>query len=587
MAFQTPITIKEAVDNIRRRKYLLPSIQRKLVWNSGQIERLFDSLMRDYPIGSFLFWHVDRERLNDFTFYEFIKDYHERDNRNNAKADPISDSDITGILDGQQRLTSLYIGLFGSYAEKEKSKRWDNDKAFPKRFLHLNLLKGYTEDENDLELAYDFYFMTEEEARENRTDDPENFFWFRASDIFTFKSHGDIGSFLMREISQTADPEKAQFANDTLFKFYSLVNDRPVINFFLEKNGDLDKVLNIFVRVNSGGTQLSYADLLLSIASASWNKLDAREEITNFVEEISDQGTGFRFSQDFVLKSALVLSDLPNIQFKVNNFNNANMRTIEENWGTMCDAIRLAVNLVESFGYTRETLSSNYALIPIAYYLLKKGNPPNFVESANFLSDRQNIRKWLIASLLKRAFGGQPDTVLRPIRQILQRDSGAFPIDAIVDEFKGKNKSIVFTDDDISALFDHYYGSQYTFSTLAVFYPTLDFKNKFHVDHIFPKSLFKRKNLLNRGISEPDADVFMENVDYLANLQLLEGIPNMEKSNKEFKDWLEEAYPDKDARRAYMERNYIPDVDLSLENFGEFFEERTKLMTSRFAQLIK
>ena len=79
----------------------------------------------------------------------------------------------------------------------------------------------------------------------------------------------------------------------------------------------------------------------------------------------------------------------------------------------------------------------------------------------------------------------------------------------------------------------------------------------------------------------------MEEFDWLANLQLLEGQPNIEKSNKDFREWLEETYPDPLARRTYMERHYIPDVDLSLDNFGQFIEERTKLMTAKFQSLLK
>jgi len=118
MPFETPITIKESVDKVHKKKYLLPAIQREVVWKTKQIERLFDSLMRDYPIGSFLFWRVERQRSKDYQFYEFIRDYHEQDNRHNPKADISGDDDIVAILDGQQRLTALYVGLKGTYAYK-------------------------------------------------------------------------------------------------------------------------------------------------------------------------------------------------------------------------------------------------------------------------------------------------------------------------------------------------------------------------------------------------------------------------------------------------------------------------------------
>ena len=61
MSFQTPITIKEAIENIESNKYLLPAIQREFVWKHSKIEWLFDSIMRNYPISSFLFWEVSGE----------------------------------------------------------------------------------------------------------------------------------------------------------------------------------------------------------------------------------------------------------------------------------------------------------------------------------------------------------------------------------------------------------------------------------------------------------------------------------------------------------------------------------------------
>ena len=140
MSFQTPITIKEAVDNIHAKRYLLPAIQREVVWEVDQITRLFDSLMRDYPIGSFLFWYVEKKNTSRYQFYEFVRNYHEKNNPHNPKANVSGQDDITGILDGQQRLTSLYIGLRGSYAYKEPRKHWNNPQAFPKRRLYLNLL---------------------------------------------------------------------------------------------------------------------------------------------------------------------------------------------------------------------------------------------------------------------------------------------------------------------------------------------------------------------------------------------------------------------------------------------------------------
>jgi uncharacterized protein with ParB-like and HNH nuclease domain len=583
MSFQTPITVKEAVNNVHAKKYLLPAIQRELVWDTLQIERLFDSLMRDYPVGSFLFWHVDKRKAHEFQFYEFIRDYHERDRKHNPKADLTGEDDITAILDGQQRLTALYIGLRGTYAYKEHMKRWDNPAAFPPRKLYLNLLTKYS-DEEEIDLEYDFLFLTDKEAQEQRDDDH---FWFRVGDILQFKNLYEVGNHLVRSGLMTLPEEKAVFANETLHKLYSVVHEERVVNYFLEKGEELDKVLNIFVRVNSGGTPLSHSDLLLSIASASWRERDAREEITKFVDEINGVRNGFNFNKDFVLKTCLVLCDFPDIAFKVDNFNKRNMLTIEGKWEEITEAVRRTVDLAASFGYNRDTLVSNNALIPIAYYLLKNGSPHNFVYASEFKEDRARVQKWLVASLLKRAFSGTPDNVLRPVRQVIDKSHDAFPLEQIVEEFRGKPKSITFNNDEIQNLFLYYYGSPYTFSTLAVLYPTLDFRNRFHLDHIHPRSTFKKRNLLKRGIPEDKIGFYVDEVDYLANLLLLEGPENVEKRDKDFKDWLEQAYPTPQARRDFMAKHYIPDVDLTLGNFEQFVAERKRLMTEKFESLLR
>ncbi|MGI0013284.1 MAG: DUF262 domain-containing protein [Nitrososphaera sp.] len=66
-AFQTPITIREVIENIHRKKYLLPAIQREVVWDFEQIIRLYDSIMREYTIGSFLFWESIKKQPENFS----------------------------------------------------------------------------------------------------------------------------------------------------------------------------------------------------------------------------------------------------------------------------------------------------------------------------------------------------------------------------------------------------------------------------------------------------------------------------------------------------------------------------------------
>ena len=94
------------------------------------------------------------------------------------------------------------------------------------------------------------------------------------------------------------------------------------------------------------------------------------------------------------------------------------------------------------------------------------------------------------------------------------------------------------------------------------------------VDYIFPKSLFKRRNLEKIGIGENKIDIFINDFDFFANLQLLKGILNIEKSNNDFREWLHTAYHDSQARQTYMERDYVNDIDLCFEKFNIFTSER-------------
>ncbi|GAT63505.1 DUF262 domain-containing protein [Paludibacter jiangxiensis] len=578
MSYETALKIVDVVKDIQKGKYLLPAIQREFVWDTYQIERLFDSLMRDYPISSFLFWKVEKDKVHDYEFYEFLRNYHERDNTHNPKANITGEEEITAVLDGQQRLTSIYIALKGTYSYKLPRKRWDNDQAYPKRKLYLNLVRG----SNDNELEYDFSFLT----RDDIVNDANNF-WFPVGKILDLKEPGDVSDYLSEFVFDEYTKEARKLANKTLFKLYNIIHEQGSISYYLEKSQILDKVLNIFIRINSGGTILSYSDLLLSIATAQWDTRDAREEIISFVDQINNIGDGFNFNKDFVLKACLVLNDFKDFAFKVDNFNKANMLKIENNWEQITNSIRIAVGLVASFGFNRETLTSNNAIIPIAYYLNKINAQDNFISSNKNIKEKSNIKKWLVLSLIKRAFSGQPDNVLRPIRKILQETNDGFPLDEIINNFKGTNKSLIFSDEDIENLLYYKYGQGFTFSVLSLLYPSLDYRNLFHIDHIFPKSHFSVSKLRKRKIEEEDITIYQDWYNYIGNLQLLEATPNIEKLDKDFDVWFNDTFRTEGQKKDYMEKHLIPNIDFSFNNFIVFFQERENLMRKKFKEILQ
>ena len=579
MAYETPLTIAEIVKGIYSNNYVLPSIQREFVWKTTQIEMLFDSLMQDYPIGAFLFWEISKENYSKYEFYHFLKDYHERDNTHNPKANISVNDNVIAVLDGQQRMTSLYIGLKGTYAYRTSHKRWNNSNSFPKRKLYLNLVSPSQESD----CRFEFKFLTDDECQ-NGLD----CYWFEVGKILDMTSLSAVQAYIINHIMQSYPPKKVEFATGTLSKFFQVVYMAPTISYYKEKTEELDKVLNIFIRVNSGGTVLSYSDLLLSIATAQWENLDARTEITELVDEINLIGRGFNFNKDFVLKASLILSDFPNIAFKADNFNKRNMNIIEEKWGVIKKSIYQAVSLVSSFGYSRETLRANNAVIPIAYYLMVIGNPDSFELSVKTVENRRKIQKWFVLSLLKKVFNNAPDGLHMLIRETIVRNGkNDFPLEQIIQYCKGTNKSISFTQDDIDEyLLKQKYGNREILAIFTLLYPSIDFSQKFHIDHIYPKSSFTKRKLLGRGIDNKDIPAYMDAVNDISNLQLLPAIPNIEKQNKDFAEWFEETnITDKD-KQEYRHLHYIPDMEYTYENYLEFIEERKKLLRNKLTEIL-
>jgi hypothetical protein len=573
MSFQMPITISSVVEGIDRRRYLLPAIQREFVWKPDQIEQLFDSIMRGYPIGSLLFWDVEPEWQARYQFYEFVRDYHEKSARHNPKANLAGVHGLTAVLDGQQRLTSLYIGLKGSYAYRTKYTWAHLDANFPVRKLYLDLLEA----DMDWDGGYSFKFMTTKE----RDKHPDR--WFEVGQILNFEGLRDINGYLQAR----PDLAASKFASDTLMDLFQRVRVDHSMNFFLEKDQDLDKVLHIFIRVNSGGTQLSYSDLLLSVAVAQWKRLDAREEITRLVDDLNDIGAGFRFDRDFVLKACLALTDLPSVVFKVTNFTANNMERIEDAWATVEANLRSAVALVASFGFSASTLTSLNSVIPIAYYLMKRGHGPGWVDAASGERERESIRRWHMAALLKGTFGDQADTVLTTIRAAIADTTGAFPVDEINTRLLLIGKSVRFELAEVDALLDAKYGQRQAFQVLSMLYGYVDYRNVFHQDHVHPKSRFTIKRLIDVGFDEAEARWMADRVNDLANLQMLGGPQNLDKGAQPFADWLATAYPDAAARSAYLDRQYIPrDVGVDLGSFKDFFVARRTLMRDALARTL-
>jgi hypothetical protein len=580
MAFQTPRSIEDVLGAIHRREYLMPAIQREFVWGPQQIVRLVDSLMRGYPVGSFLLWDVKPETAKAYTFYEFLTHFHERDNPYADRATVPTGSGTIAVLDGQQRLTSLNIALYGSFAEKKKYAWWNSADAFPVKRLYLNLVDDPQDEE--LGLKYDLRFLSEKEAAASDPRQERN--WFRVGAILELANSGPA---IMMELEQRNISSSAD-AFQRLYDLYEAVRVLKPMNYYLIGDQDPDKVLEIFVRINSGGTTLSYSDLLLSMATNQWKELDAREEVRSLVTELNtNAGRQFSFSKDVVLKSALTIAGV-DVHFKVANFTQANMSKVEAAWPDIRSALLRAATLLQQFGYHERNLTANSVIVPLAHYLHLKGAGDSYLDSTADAGDRLALQRWVTRSLIKRGvWGSGLDTTLTRIRDVLtSNSSNSFPVGEVETAMAGVGKGLTFDAAEIDELLNLKYAGQRTFSVLSVLYPGLDLSKKFHEDHVFPKSRFTRKKLLSAGVPQDQVEDYLAAFNLLPNLQLLAGTANIEKQDAVPAAWVQHAFPSEEKRATYLRENDLDGLPLEVADFLVFFEGRKSRIRERLARAL-
>ncbi|GAA8448076.1 DUF262 domain-containing protein [Helicobacter pylori] len=554
--------IKEVVDELNE-CYFLPDIQREYVWlkkaDEKKIEQLFDSILRGYPIGSFLFWKLQKEdiaksdeqdsdKLN-FQLYQFITNYDERKPHNEKiRIEQIKRDDLYIVLDGQQRLTSLYIGLKGTRTLKKKGAKNDNPNAYEEKRLYLNLKHQPNMDNPEDNYRFEFHAKTPENDKEH--------FWFKVGDILELKNVWNY----VQEHNLKGDRLKLL---ETLNKAF---HDKQLISFFEETEKNLNKVLNIFIRVNSGGVKLSYSDLLMSILTASFSS-DIREKMNELVDTLKDKGFP-NVGKDQVLKTCLLLIG-KDTTFELKNFNKKNIKEIEDNWEKITDSIYNAAELLKSFGYAGY-LGSAYILSSLAYFY--------FLNSKMDKNDEQQALKFVRNAQITSYFTPSTDTKLNNIANSM-KDAQTF------ESFnhnlaKHQTCPLKITNDAIEDMMCSSIHAR-VFPILQILYPNLNYKTTtFHIDHIYPKSKFKKNKKLDKD--------FYECENHLFNLQLFEGQENKVKKNKDPEIWLKEEYKDnQQAIEEYKRKNYIdPTLKLEWENIKEFHEKREEAIIKRLKEAL-
>jgi hypothetical protein len=587
MGHKEPMTIANALRQIQERRLILPAIQREYVWKPSQVIRVFDSVMRGYPVGSFLSWRVMPDTISDFKFYGFMKDYSAFDNRHNPVIDIPTDREVVAILDGQQRLTSLNIGLRGTYAYKNHGGWANKSWSYPERRLFLNLAGEAPE--NELGLKYHFQFLTDADVEAARDDETK--IWLPVADVF---GASEMSSLI--QLLATHGVGNDPVASGLVSTLWDAIHKTASLHFYEETEQDIERVLDIFVRVNSGGTVLSYSDLLLSIATAQWEG-DARAAVHGLVDELNNTGNGFSFSRDTVLKAGLVLNDVRDVSFKVKNFTAANMAQLEARWDTLTTSLQVAVGLLSDFGLSGGSLTADSVLIPVAYYVHHRKLDHAYRQSPNTREDRMALRSWVLRSLIIRGIWGSGlDTLLRDVREVIRSEGAeSFPVAAIERAMAARGKSLAVTDALVDDVLSLEYGRPRTFAVLAALFPHVDTRNQFHVDHIFPASLLEQKNLRRLAKSDgtpqftPDEIAELtERKNQLPNLELLPGLENIGKLAEVPANWVASNYATSEERSSFLARNALPDqLPHGAAEFDSFFRARRELLETRIRATLR
>lgn len=557
MEYKT-ISIREVIKKINNKEMYLPEIQRGFVWKEKQVEKLFESIFVGYPIGTLLFWKTTKKDINDneLVLYDFIKDFHERDNKDNKKASEIASNydSYYIVLDGQQRLSSLYIGLQGSLAYKLPYLWWSSDSAFPQKKLFFNLdAVGLVDDEEDNKIPlFKFYDVTKV---------PEDNLWFEVSKVLQFEKLAEI-------ISYSNNNNLTDNQINNLTKFWEMINleNPPIIHYLTIQDTDYDDVLNIFVRLNSSGTPLSKPDLLFSTMLLDWN--GGREVIEKLIKKINNKGDKFNFSKDFIMRTCLVLSGA-SVNMKVESFKKDKIDFIRDNFQQISEAIEKAVDSLVELGYSNDNILSYNAIIPYIYYIYKGGS--NKKESVD------GLRIYLAISFLKNIYGVASNSALTNTRTAIDKYScSKMPFNTNI--FKGVHlvgdREFKISKEDVISYMDKEKGL-YTFYLLTLLYPELKLGQiKFHQDHVHPYVSFDE--LDSKKIDDEKILKWKELRNTLPNLQLLEGSENESKNREPLSEWVKAGN-----KVLYSDKKESTD----LYNFEKYYEKRKDNMISKLLEI--
>lgn len=556
------------ITQIANKEIVLPAIQREFVWEEDRITKLFDSIMRGYPLGIVLLW----ETYNDIKYREFDETY--QDESKLIFKDNLDHKRIKLVLDGQQRLQSLYISLNGSLNGNE---------------LYFDVLSGKTEDDfREVFFVFKFLKSTEVSKLNNKTkenrllkeqdEDNENGEQEKYSLFISVKeilnSSPEARLALKNKLSKEyllTDADLLRLELNLNKLIHSITNDPNILKVStIDENKPKESqdrktesdILEAFVRINRQGIILNRSDLIFSMLKLNWK--ESADELPEFIKEINI-GNNLGIDIDFVIRSLFSVSDLGS-KFDVDLLRRySNVEKVKLNYQRTCNAIRSLVDFMqEECNILNNSIIGGYLnLIPIVYYLAN--TPDNLVPN----SELGRLKKALYIFGYTRPFSRYADSrigkfIREELKPLVDKKDTVFPLENSiwwVNYWEGYNS------------FDTKLLQKNKLLTLHLLQGKTGAKIKYErnapeIDHIFPQSELNKKGH-DYGI-----------INSYGNFWILAKTKNQNKSNKHPKDYFN------DVDDIILEKALIDKEKFSYRLFTTFVREREEKILERIKKTI-
>lgn len=512
--------------------------------------------MRKYPIGTLLLWDLPKQSRGDWEIYRFIENFWEGDIHND-QVELGADTPCTLVLDGQQRLTSLLIGLKGTYVVRKKRKRKSNADAWDEVALHIDLAhapEGDDEvDDEDSPLAEHYRFAFFDVTKRPKQNPGE--LWFELSFILSAESEQSLQRISTSWIDDNTSLNERQksVARANLNRLWEMAWQDQAIAYFTEFSSSYDRVLDIFIRANDGGTRLSRSDLLMSVITLRWEQFNAREETENLIKELVDLLQPKRAIQrEFLLRCALFLNNL-NFTIQVKNFTPSNISLLEETWDDVKNSLLFTAKWLRSAGLYGEALSGVNVAMLLSYYFRRVGISTGETELTSENAER--IRQWIITLQFQRLLSLQINSTLSDFRTMVRRlppGETDFPLAEAARMFSRNGRQFGFSSEWVNKYCDLEMKSVESEKLLSILYDQDLAANRLRPVPLVQPRYFMPEELRRAGIPDALHPSLQQHANKLGIALALSEEEASQYYQLPFEQWVQTLSPDQ------IERHHLP-----------------------------